>query len=454
MKYKILAIDDDLNFLGFLEQNLNGVGYETSTISDSNSAINELEQNSFDCILLDVRIPGVNGLELLEYSLSKNPATPVIMISGQSSIKIAVEAIKLGAFDFVEKPIDVAKLHVTIKNALEKKSLSREKDFLLSELNENYRIIGKSEAIKKIISQISSIADTPAKVLIQGETGTGKELIAWAIHHNSSRKSKPYIKINCAAIPSELLESELFGYRKGAFTGADNNRIGKFEAADGGTLFLDEIGDMSLNLQSKILRILEEDEVDILGVNSSKKIDVRIIAATNQDLEKKIEDGSFRKDLFYRLNVANIFIPPLKERKEDILPLSYHFLSKLNETYNKQITSIQQSAENILLNYSWSGNVRELRNVIEKSVLYCKTNRIEFNDIQNTLNIRNDNLSKEIDIEEKTNLKKAKIEFERNYIISKLDSNNWKIPQTAKELSVDRSNLFKKMQNLGIDKES
>ena len=450
MSNRILAIDDDVNFLGFLKENLDNIGYNTITISDSNNAVKQLQENSFDCILLDVRLPGINGLELLDISLKKNPSTPVIMVSGQSSIKIAVEAIKLGAFDFVEKPIEPDKLHVTIKNAIEKRSLTKEKDLLRSELYKNYRLIGESQAIKEIINQINSIADTPAKVLIMGETGTGKELVAWAIHHNSNRKAQPYIKINCAAIPSELLESELFGYHKGAFTGANENKKGKFLAANGGTLFLDEIGDMNLKLQAKILRVLEENEVDVLGENSPKKIDVRIIAATNQNLEKKIKNGSFRKDLYYRLNVASILIPPLRKRKEDVIPLAYHFLYKLNETYNKQIVNILPDAKKILTDYNWPGNVRELRNIIEKSVLFSDSNNIETKDVLNALNSSGIIIPNNV---RDKKLKDAKKEFEKNYIIAKLEKNNWNIPHTAKELGLDRSNLFKKMHNLGIEQQ-
>ena len=452
MKNKILAIDDDVNFLRFLKQNLDNIGYNTVTIADSNNAIKQLKENSFDCILLDVRIPGINGLELLDISLRKNPSTPVIMVSGQSSIKIAVEAIKLGAFDFVEKPIDVAKLHIAIKNAIDKRILTKEKDLLRSELNENYRLVGISKAIKNVIRQIDLIANTPAKVLIQGETGTGKELVAWAIHHNSSRKAKPYIKINCAAIPSELLESELFGYHKGAFTGANESKKGKFLAANEGTLFLDEIGDMNLSLQAKILRVLEENEVDIIGENSARNIDVRIIAATNQNLDKKIEEGSFRKDLYYRLNVATITIPPLRKRKNDILPLAYHFLSKFNETYNKQIFNINHDAEKILKNYTWPGNVRELRNIIEKSVLAGNSKNIEVQDVKNALNFNKAIYSNRMTNTKHHLLKEAKIEFEKQFIISKLDQNDWNISHTAKELGLDRSNLFKKMHKLGIER--
>jgi len=452
MNAKILAIDDNISFLNFLKENLENIGYDTTTISDSNTAIKILKKNSYDCVLLDVKIPGVNGLELLRISLKNYPVIPVIMLSGQSNIKTAVEAIKLGAFDFIEKPIDVEKLHITMKNAIEKKNLSKQKDFLLSELNEKYRIIGESKEIKNIISKIKSLADTPAKVLIQGETGTGKELVAWAIHHNSSRRSNPYIKINCAAIPPELLESELFGYNKGSFTGASEDKTGKFVAADGGTLFLDEIGDMNLNLQAKILRVLEENEVDIIGENKPKKIDVRIIAASNQELEKKVAEGTFRKDLFYRLNVANIIIPPLRERKDDILPLFYYFLKKFNETYNKQVYSITNEAKDILLNYNWPGNVRELRNVIEKLVLFSNNNTINSTNIENALAQKNDILSKNFDTWGASTLKKAKLEFEKNFILAKLEKNNWNIAKTAEELGVDRSNLFKKIQSLKIQK--
>jgi len=453
MKYKILAIDDKLSFLSFLKNNLINIGYNVTTIADSNNAIKEFKKNIYDCILLDVKIPGVNGLELLQISLKNNPSIPVIMLSGQSNIKIAVESIKLGAFDFIEKPIDVEKLHITIKNAIEKKTLSKQKDFLLSELNEKHRIIGESKKLKNIILKIESIADTPAKVLIQGETGTGKELVAWAIHHSSSRKSNPYIRINCAAIPPDLLESELFGYHKGSFTGASENKMGKFVAADGGTLFLDEIGDMSLNLQAKILRVLEENEVDIIGENKPIKINARIIAATNQNLEEKIMNGSFRKDLFYRLNVVNIVIPPLRERKDDITPLAYYFLRKFNETYNKQVFSITNEAENILINYDWAGNVRELRNVIEKSVLFSNTNTIKAIDIENSLFLKDNNNSKDFDMWKFATLKKAKLEFEKKFIISKLEKYNWNIAKVAEELKIDRSNLFKRIHALEIVKE-
>lgn len=448
MRSNILAIDDDVSFLNFLKENLIDKGYNTVTASDPSTAKTEIESNNYDCILLDVRIPGVNGLELLKLSLKNNSTIPVVMVSGQSSISIAVEALKIGAFDFIEKPIDISKLEATIKNAVTKKILSNENEILFSEIQKTHKMIGKSTQFENIIHQINSIAKTNAKVLIQGETGTGKELVAWAIHHNSERKSKPYIKINCAAIPSELLESELFGYKKGTFTGADSDKEGKFIAANGGTLFLDEIGDMSLALQSKILRVLEENEVDILGKNEPTKIDVRILAATNQDLEEKVASGEFRNDLYYRLKVVNIFIPPLCERIDDIHPIAYHYLKQFCEVYNKRILGFQNSAEQLLLNYTWPGNVRELKNVIENIVIHSNDEHVSFNEVSNAIG---QNVKKNIDIpSEDINLKEAKKEFEKKFIINKLKSNNYNISKTAEEIGIDRSNLFRKIQKLGI----
>jgi DNA-binding NtrC family response regulator len=271
-------------------------------------------------------MPGINGLELLNVIIKRYPAIPVLMVSGQSNIKIATEAIKNGAYDFIEKPIDPERLFISVQNAIYKQNLQEAKNNILGELQEKYRIIGKSPAIVEIFNQIEKVANTPVKVVIQGESGTGKELVAWAIHYNSSRSGNPYIKLNCAALPSELLESELFGHKKGSFTGAIADRKGKFIAADGGSLFLDEIGDMNIQLQAKLLRALEEKEIEIIGDNVPKKVDVRVIAATNQNLEKLVKNGTFREDLYHRLNVVKIVIPPLRERVENILPLAYHFL--------------------------------------------------------------------------------------------------------------------------------
>ncbi|MCP5063122.1 MAG: sigma-54-dependent Fis family transcriptional regulator, partial [Ignavibacteriae bacterium] len=444
MNFKILSIDDDLNFLKSLKQFLELKGLHVETLSNSTEAFDVIQERDFDCILLDVKMPGLNGVDLLKIAVHKYPPIPVIMVSGQSNINIAVESLKNGAYDFIEKPVDPEKLFHTIKNALYKQTLTKEKENLLSELKGRNKLIGKSKQFLNLLNQVKTVADTPAKVLIYGETGTGKELIAWALHHNSSRKGNPYIKINCASIPAELLESELFGHKKGAFTGAHQSHIGKFIAADGGTLFLDEIGDMNIELQAKLLRVLEEDEVDIIGENKPRKIDVRFIAATNQKLLDKVEEGTFREDLFHRLNVVQIEIPPLRDRPDDVLPLAYHFISIFNEVYNKQVMTISRQVEGILLKQRWFGNIRELKNVIEKLIIFSSSSEIGISDFHTIINNSNSHTDKEIGLAE--NLKVAKSIFEKDYIVGALNKNNWKVQETAKALGIDRTNLFKKMQ--------
>ncbi len=453
MYKKILSIDDDENFLKSIKKFMELKGFHVVTISNSSHALDVLQNSYFDCILLDVKMPGINGVDILKISLQKNPSVPVIMISGQSSISIAVEAIKNGAYDFIEKPVDPDRLFVTVQNAITKKNLIDEKQTIYEELIENYKIVGESNSIKRVIAKINTVAKTSAKILIYGETGTGKELVAWALHHNSNRRGKPYIKVNCAAIPSELLESELFGHQKGSFTGAHSDRQGKFIAANGGTLFLDEIGDMDLHLQAKLLRVLEENEVDVIGENLPRKIDVRIVAATNQDLKQKIAKGQFREDLFHRLNVVRILIPPLRERPDDILPLAYHFLLEFNDIYNKKVNGFNRQIEGILLNHPWKGNVRELKNVIEKLVIFSKNDKISLKDIENAIGKENYNSNNIFD-DTVLSLKKAKTEFEIKHIKKVLLKNNWKILETARDLGIDRSNLFKKMQKYGIKKNS
>ena len=453
MHKRILSIDDDENFLKSVKKFLELKGFYVATVSNSSHALEVLQNNYFDCILLDVKMPGINGVDILKISLQKHPSVPVIMISGQSSISIAVESIKNGAYDFIEKPVDPDRLLVTVQNAIAKKNLIDEKETIYKELIENYKIVGESDSIKRVIEKINTVAKTSAKVLIYGETGTGKELVAWALHHNSDRRGKPYIKVNCAAIPSELLESELFGHQKGSFTGAVANREGKFIAAEGGTLFLDEIGDMDLHLQSKLLRVLEENEVDIIGENIPRKIDVRIIAATNQDLKQNVINGTFRDDLFHRLNVINIWIPPLRGRTDDIIPLAYHFLFEFNDIYNKKVKGFNRQLEGILLNHPWKGNVRELKNVIEKLVIFSNNEDITLKEMGNALGkehyLQNSNNNFDDEI---LSLKTARAEFEIKHIKKVLMKNNWKISETAKDLGIDRTNLFKKMQKYGINK--
>jgi DNA-binding NtrC family response regulator len=396
-------------------------------------------------------MPGINGVDLLKIAVNMYPSIPVIMVSGQSNIQIAVESLKYGAYDFVEKPVDPEKLFHTIKNALDKRTLAKENENLLTELKGKNKFIGKSKAFLYLLNQVKTLANTPAKVLIYGETGTGKELIAWALHHNSQRIGNPYIKINCASIPSELLESELFGHKKGAFTGAHESHIGKFIAADGGTLFLDEIGDMNIDLQAKLLRVLEENEVDIIGQNNPRKIDVRFIAATNKNLSQMVKEGTFREDLYHRLNVVQIQIPPLRERSDDILPLAYHFISEFNKVYNKQVTSLTRQVEGVLVNQKWLGNVRELKNVMEKLVIFSTSNEINIQDFQKITKNPNKEIDATVNPSYVQNLKVAKNIFEKEYITNALEKHNWHIQETAKALGIDRTNLFKKMQKYGIE---
>ncbi len=454
---KILAVDDDTVFLESLKKVLELESYDVYTVSASSDVKKIIEGNGFDAVLLDLKMPGVNGFELLRSIEESSIGMPVIVISGQSDIATAVEAIKMGAYDFIEKPIDTKRLSVVLKNALHYKDLRDEKNTLYRELLEFNRMVGESKEIKRVWQDIKTIAPTNTRVLICGESGTGKELVAWAIHHNSERRDKPLIKINCAAIPSELLESQLFGHKKGSFTGADREHTGKFEAANGGTLFLDEIGDLDIGLQAKILRAIEEGEIETIGSNTPKKVDVRIIAATNQDLESKVNSGEFRSDLYHRLNVVQIYIPPLRNRIDDVIPLAYHFLKKFADEYNKQVTEISPQAIGMLKQYNWPGNVRELKSIMENVVIFSSGYVIELDDLIIAFKRLNKLPENETELRELINssndtLREAKEKFEKDYILHTLQKNNWKIIQTSNELGIDRTNLFKKMQKYGIER--
>jgi DNA-binding NtrC family response regulator len=452
MAERLLVIDDDENLLKSIKKILKLEQYSVDTLINALQVDQWLEAQNYQCLLLDVKMPAVNGMDILKRLIQKYPCLPVIMISGQSNIETAVQAIKEGAYDFIEKPINPERLIITVKNAIQKYQLQELNDSIFNELQGQYSLIGTSSALKHVIAQIMEVADTPAKILILGESGTGKELVAWAIHHTSSRKGKPYIKLNCAAIPAELLESEIFGHRKGSFTGAIADRKGKFIEADEGTLFLDEIGDMSIQLQAKLLRVFDSNEVEVIGENLPRQVNVRIIAATNQNLEKLIAEGKFREDLYYRLNVVKIVIPPLRERREDILPLTYHFLKEFNDTYNKQILSINSQAETLFTDYEWPGNIRQLRNALEKIVIFNRSNEISYHEALSALEMESpsDRFIPEANNEEILSLKNAIHDFEKKYLLTLLQKYNWKINQTANALRIDRSNLFKKMRKYGL----
>ncbi len=368
---KILVVDDEKSIVKALKNILEYEKYKVEVSYDGFEAVEKFKNEQFDLVLCDIKMPKMDGIETLEKLREIDPDVPVIMITGHGTIETAVEALKKGAYDFLEKPVDLNRLLVSVRNATERKELVRETKTLRRKINKKYQMIGESEAIKRVKEIIDRVAPTDARVLITGENGTGKEIVARLLHEKSNRAKGPFVEVNCAAIPSELIESELFGHEKGAFTSAYKNRKGKFELANNGTLFLDEIGDMSLAAQAKVLRVLEEKKITPVGSNKEIKIDVRVIAATNKNLPEEIKKGNFREDLYHRLSVIVIHLPTLNERIEDIPLLAEHFLSLLAEEYNMPKKQITQEAITELQKMKWTGNIREFRNVIERLIILC-----------------------------------------------------------------------------------
>ena len=366
---KILVIDDEVAIRKTLKEILEYENHTVDTAKDGFEALDKAKANHYDVILLDIKMPKKDGIEVLESIMKISPETPVIMITGHGTVETAVEALKKGAYDFLEKPLDLNRLLVAVRNALEKKDLVKETKKLRKKINKTYELIGESPAIKQVKEMIERVAPTDARVLIIGENGTGKEIVARLLHEKSNRANGPFVEVNCAAIPSELIESELFGHEKGAFTSAYKSRKGKFELANGGTIFLDEIGDMSLAAQAKVLRVLEEQKLTPVGSNKQIKIDVRVIAATNKNLQEEIKKGNFREDLYHRLSVIIIRMPTLNERVEDIPLLVDYFLKMASEEYNMPRKSITDEAIKELQKIKWTGNIRELKNVVERLVI-------------------------------------------------------------------------------------
>ncbi|NOY59120.1 MAG: sigma-54-dependent Fis family transcriptional regulator [Calditrichaeota bacterium] len=444
----ILIVDDDPYVRSSLMDILDYQGYNCLDAGDGKSARDIIDKNNIDLILLDLRLPRLDGMEVLKQSLDLKPDVPVIMISGEGTIQQAVEATKLGAFDFIEKPLEAERILITIRNALKKRDLQIQRDYLLEEAKSKYQMVGTDAKIQQIFSLIDQAAAVDTKILITGESGTGKELVARAIHHRSNRAAFPFITVNCSAIPETLIESELFGHTKGAFTGATTAKIGKFAAAHGGTILLDEIGDMSLMAQAKVLRVLEHNVIDPVGDDSSIKLDVRIIASTNKNLKEEVENGNFREDLYYRLNVLPIHIPPLRERKGDIKILSEFFLSMFSEQHEKKKPEMSPSAWRVFLNYSWPGNIRELKNIIERLAILSHSDFIDSQTVTSLMNMS----EKEEKIKSgKLSLQSARAEFEKEFIISSLIENDHKINETAKVLGIQRSHLWRKMKQYGIE---
>lgn len=371
---KILVIDDERSIRNTLKDILEYEKYSVDLAEDGMKGIEKVKGNSFDVILCDIKMPGMDGIEVLEQLVQLSPDTPVVMISGHGNIDTAVESIKKGAFDYIEKPLDLNRLLITIKNAMDKSNLVTETKILKKKVNKKYEIIGESKALKLIIDMADRVAKTDARVLITGGNGSGKELIARRIHDQSNRSSSPFIEVNCAAIPSELIESELFGHEKGAFTSAVKQHIGKFEQANGGTLFLDEIGDMSLSAQAKVLRVLQENIISRVGGDKHIKVDVRVVAATNKNLSTEIAETNFREDLYHRLSVILIHVPALNERLEDIPLLAKHFIQVICDEYGMPVKSVSEDAILELQKITWTGNIREFRNVIERLIILCDQN--------------------------------------------------------------------------------
>src|SRR6266581_458648 len=445
--HNILIVDDEPGIRQSLKGVLEDEGYKASVAESGEACIESLRKRPFDVVLLDVWLPGMDGLETLEKVREIENAPEVIIISGHATIETAVRATKLGAYDFLEKPLSIDKTLILIKNALEAKKLRQDNQDLKKQLAPKSVIVGDSIPMKALRQQIQLMAPTNGRVLIFGESGTGKELVARAIHAQSPRKEEMFVEVNCAAIPEDLIESELFGHRRGSFQGAPADKEGKFLKASGGTLFLDEVGDMSLKTQSKVLRTLEEQSFTAVGGDEPVTVDVRVIASTNKDLEEEISRGNFREDLFYRLNVIPFSVPPLRERKEDIPLLARHFLKEFSGQYGRRPREISDDAIETLMRYSWPGNVREVRNVIERIVIMNPTTtRFERKHLpplvyrDGTRRAGGDSLT----------LHQARAAYERDYILKKLDDNHGNISRTAEVLGLERSHLYRKMKTLGI----
>lgn len=448
MARTILIVDDEESILQSLEGILSDEGFDVIRENNGKAALDKIGETMPDLVLLDIWMPEMDGIETLVKIKESHPQLQVIMMSGHGTIETAVKATKLGAYDFIEKPLSLDKILLTVKNALDYYSLEEEIG-LLKEKTKN-KITGNAKIIRQLKEQIRIVAPTNAWVLITGENGTGKELVAHTIHSLSTRFNKPMVEVNCAAIPEELIESELFGHEKGAFTGAGAMKRGKFDLAHEGTLFLDEIGDMSLKAQSKTLRILEEQKFERVGGSRTISVDVRVIAATNKDLEKEIGKGTFRDDLFFRLNVIPIKVPPLRERTEDIPDLVSEFLKEIALNTNLDKKTFSEGAIDLLKSYSWPGNVRELKNLVERLVIMTPGKTIDGNNIPAPFN-RSQEISYGIisGLDEKT-YKEAKIDFEKAFIVKKLQQFNGNISQTAEAIGIERSNLHKKIKTYGL----
>ncbi len=449
----ILIVDDEISIRESLTGILQDEGFTPISVDSGEKAIEKIIEDRPDLILLDIWMPGMDGLETLTKIRNSFPDQLVVMMSGHGSIETAVKSTKLGAYDFIEKPLSLEKVLLCIQNAIKTSQLVEENRELKAKIGKEHEMIGSSKPIREMKKQIKIAAPTSGWILITGENGTGKELVARSIHHNSHRQDQSFVEVNCAAIPEELIESELFGHEKGSFTGATTQRRGKFDQAHRGTLFLDEIGDMSLKTQAKVLRILQERKFERVGGNKTIEVDVRVIAATNKDLEKEIAAGNFREDLYYRLNVIPFHVPPLRERSADIPHLATHFLEYFCSKESRETKRLDDDAMQAIQSYSWPGNVRELKNLIERLVIMSPGNTITRAQLPQSICGKPHSASTEqssITLSADT-FRCAKEEFEKEFLTQKLEENEWNISRTAESIEIERSNLHRKIKSYGIE---
>ncbi|MBX3126123.1 MAG: sigma-54-dependent Fis family transcriptional regulator [Polyangiaceae bacterium] len=460
-KKQILVVDDEPNLRKVLAAQLARDGYDVHTAEDGEQALALLRDHHIDLVITDLRMPRIDGMELLRQAVEIDDTLPVVMITAHGTVDNAVEALKTGAFDFITKPFDQSEVRAIVRKALRTRDLAGHEATRqpsgAPQADARYGIIGMSPGILAIYDVIARVADTPTTVLISGESGTGKELVARALHENSSRRDKPFIKVNCAAIPRDLMESELFGYERGAFTGAVTSKPGRFELASGGTLFLDEIGSIPVEMQVKLLRALQESEFERVGGIKTLRVDVRLVAATNSDLKREIAQGAFREDLYYRLNVVPIRLPSLRERKEDIEPLVTHFLKKFNARLKKSVKSVHPEAAALLARYPWPGNIRELENVMERAILFSDRDVVLAQDLP--LDVRQDSepppgpaLSQDTDASDglKEQVKAAMSRLERHLIVRALEQTGGNVTHAARLLKISRKGLQLKMKELSL----
>jgi two-component system nitrogen regulation response regulator NtrX len=456
MKHRILVIDDEPGIREALRQVLEYEGYDVRAATSGPEGISLYSEFRPHLAFLDVKMAGLDGLETLSRIKTLEHEAPVIMISGHGTIATAVAATQRGAFDFLEKPLDTDRLLVTVRNALAQSELRGENARLREEVETRHAMVGESQSLREVQAIIDKVGPTPARVLITGENGTGKELVARAIHERSPRRSKPFIEVNCAAIPSELIESELFGHMKGSFTGATARSSGRFEQAEGGTLFLDEVGDMSLAAQAKVLRVLQEGIVTRIGGSKQIEVDVRVIAATNKDVEEEIAAGHFREDLYYRLNVVPIQVPTLRERREDIPALVQHFSTLVAKTAGLPLKRFDEGAIRRFQQHSWPGNVRELRNAIERAVILAPGKTVTAGDLDRMLGEPMPMEDPPLPMERFTGstFEGFKHEAEKSFLEAKLKEHDWNVSETARALKMPRSNLYKKIERYGLSRDS